>query len=562
MKTNNLVRFLAFLGLTKLVLFNYISGAEPFNGPSLETQKEMAAHELRVKNSLKATKASPQSSSWTKIYDQSGINFYFDRALIKQDGLYVSIPYLVDLPVPDEINLLTDGRHAYQSLISVVNYDCSRRSLPPQSERYWANEDDFFFTERMAAGELMMDPSRSKKKEWVAGFDSPGMTYGGKGGQVNQTYFINRVLNPELKICQTFWKAPDGFKPAKTPPYTQLKDPICIPARQDGKTLDFNYCSITTSAKTRSDSGGENKVFINPGTYTGEYRSGYPSGYGTYLVQSGELAGDLYLGFFSGGNFDGYGTYYHNANNSLKGSMYIGYFKNHKKEGPGIYTFADGSPAQEGEWKEDRLVTPQKIVFKDTLRGLPMCQGDDALAWTDCFGYLRFESILGQVLSKPGGTTYAGAFKDGLPDGVGSFFHGDRHDIGYQGEIKSGLANGIGAEINSYTGQASYYGGYFEDKHHGKGRSVTGGGSTPLTIYEGDYVYGARSGQGTLTVEKNYTYVGGFKGSKFDGHGVYTPERLPGGVVAVKEGMWQDGNLLKAGEEYSDGKTPKKRKGK
>lgn len=54
----------------------------------------------------------------------------------------------------------------------------------------------------------------------------------------------------------------------------------------------------------------------------------------------------------------------------------------------------------------------------------------------------------------------------------------------------------------------------------------------------------ALGGQGVLSVENSFEYVGGFKGNKFNGYGVYTSARQPGREQVVKEGVWKDGNLV------------------
>ena len=531
--------------MKRLLLLALLAASPSWAAPGAadgELSKQQVARQALVDKALKPPKAPPQSASWQKIYEQREIVFYYDPILIEQKDRYVSIPYLVDLPVENHLNLLLDGRRAYRSVLSVVNYDCSRRSLPPRSARYWMPEEDYFFTGTHAAGEAMIDPVRSSQPEWIAGFDGAGLTYEGRSEQISQAYFIFRVLNAELRICETYWKTPPGFQPPKTPPYTQIKTPPCSPQNPTGGM--FEACMNTTSAKISNVFKDQNQAFQNPGTYTGQFMYGSPSGYGRYLVQAGARAGDLYIGFFSAGNFDGFGSYYYNANDRLKGAVYTGYFKDHKRSGLGIYSSTDGSPPQEGLWEDDKLVEPRKVLFLDTLRGLRLCEGDEAVGWTDCFGFMKFEPIQGQRLQGAAPTLYAGSFTEGIPDGLGTFF-ADAGWVRYQGQLKSGRPDGVGTQ---FIGEGFYSGGFLDGKRHGKGVSVSGGGSSPWERYEGGYLNGSRSGQGVLSIEKYFKYVGGFKAGKFDGYGVYTPERLPGGTVLVKEGTWKNGKLLKPGE--------------
>ncbi len=526
-----------------------VSGIGSYTESSPATNDESSAQEAqqaaRLAKITKPAKAPPTSGAWTKIYDQRNIDFYIDPALIVQNGNYVTIPYLVDLPEKNDLSLLLEGRLSYSSVVSIVNYDCSRRSLPPRSERYWQSAENYFYPGQRASGNPMINPFRRAESEWIAAFDGPGLVYVGRSAQVSQAFFVNRVLVPELKICQNLWKAPPGFQPQKIPPYIQIRTPPCNARNPTGGMLES--CSGTIDKKANDVFKSENLVFAKQGTYTGKLSNGFPTGYGRYQIETGDSAGDLYIGFFRLGNFDGFGTYYHQANDRLKGSIFIGYFKRHKKNGPGVYLFADGSLPQEGIWEDDILVKPKKTVFIDTLQGLPLCQGDDATTWTDCFGYLEFEAIEGQRLQGARDQVYAGGFKDGLPGGVGTFFSKDGH-VDYQGQLRSAKPDGVGTEFFDYAGERYYTGGFSDGKRHGKGVALTGGGSTMMERYEGEYVNGVRSGLGTLWVEKSFKYVGGFKANKFDGYGVYTPERVPGGEVVVKEGIWKDGRLLKPGE--------------
>ena len=523
-------------------------------GPSAETLKEQNNQQQRARNSLKATKTPPSSSNWTKIYNEGKVRFYYDPALIRQNGLFVTIPYLVDLPVPNEINLLTDGRFPYKSVISVIQYDCSRRSLPPNPERFWATEDHFFFPENMAMGEPMMDPLRRKKElQWIAGMEEPGLRYEG-GTDIGQSYFVVKVLNPELKICTNFWKRPEGFEPPKTPPYLQKKP---VPACMGNDMWKWQGCKASINRSRLNPHLGTDLIFKTPGRYEGPVTMGSPNGWGTFTFEGGDRAGDMYIGFFSSGNFEGFGTYYHNATNSLKGSKYIGNFRNNLKDGLGTYIFADGRPAEEGIWKEDKLNQPKQIknFFLDTRKDLPFCQGADATQWTDCFGFLEFDSIQGQALQQPTDTTYAGGFKNGLPDGVGSYFY--RRSLDYQGGLKQGKYDGSGTLFRSEDGESYYTGGFADGKKQGQGVSQSSEGL--MERYEGDWLNDFMV-KGTIYKEKQFTYVGGLKYGKFNGEGTYTPEHIPGGGdPVVKKGFWVDGNLLPAGKTPVD-KAEKKKK--
>jgi len=499
----------------------------------------------------KATKTPPSSANWTKIYIESGTTFYTDKALIRQDGLFVVIPYLVDLqqspkisfsPGGGYINRMKGPGYPYKSVISVIRYDCSRK-------RFWATEDHFFFPGKMASGEPFMDPGRRKELQWTDGMEGSGQEYGAQeddnnfddstAKSVGQSYFVVKVLNPQLKICSDFWKPPAGFVPPKTKSFVQkMPGPDC----KGADVWKWQRCKATMNQSRPTPHLGSDLVFKAPGRYEGPVNYGSPQGWGTYTFEGGDRAGDIYIGFFDGGNFNGFGTYYHNAPNKLKGSIYIGHFRKHLKDGLGTYRYADGTPTQEGVWKEDRLDRPLssiKTFFLDIRAGLPFCQGTDASEWTDCFGYLEFDSIRGQVLDyKRIDQAYAGGFKNGLPDGVGTFFDLRSYlTPEYQGGFKQGKYEGTGTLFGS---PGSYYtGGFVGGKKQGLGVSRSTG-----SRYEGEWENDSFI-KGTEYKENQYTYTGSFKGGMFHGEGRYTPAQKPGGAEpVVQEGVWKNGKLI------------------
>jgi hypothetical protein len=512
------------------------------SGPSVDTQNQGMNSEDRARKSFLATKTPPTSTNWTKIYNQS-VTFYYDPALIRQDGMYVTIPYLVDRTWPDEIDPLTTqkGRFLYKSVISVVQLDCSRRSPPPRSERFWRNQDHFFFPENMAQGDAMMNPSRSTDPKWIEGMEFTGMKY----QTVNQSYFIFKVLDLELKICTNYWKRPDGWAPPKTPPYLQKQTTSACEGNDMSKWRNCN-ASINRGLPNNP---WQSRVFNNPGRYEGPVTNGAPNGWGTYTFEGGDRAGDIYIGFFRYGSFEGFGTYYHNAPNNLQGSIYIGQFEKHLKHGLGTYIYGDGRPIEEGIWKEGKLVEPVtlKEVFFDTRMGLPFCQGTDATQWTNCFGYFEFDPIVGQVLQKSMDTAYAGSFKNGLPDGVGSYFSNTR-SIFYQGELKQGGYEGKGTLFIGLVGLSFYKGGFVDGNRQGKG-VFQSKGKHFIERREGEWMKGSLT-MGTWYKQNEFTYVGSFLSGLFHGEGTFTPERKPGGgEPIVQKGFWEKGKLLTSGDK-------------
>jgi hypothetical protein len=97
-------------------------------------------------------------------------------------------------------------------------------------------------------------------------------------------------------------------------------------------------------------------TYANGTKYVGEWRDGKPHGQGT-----GTSANLKYVGEHRDGKLHGQGTFYSLADNQFKGDKYVGEFRDNKRHGQGIYTFADGSPPQEGLWEDHKFVRAQRI---------------------------------------------------------------------------------------------------------------------------------------------------------------------------------------------------------
>lgn len=73
--------------------------------------------------------------------------------------------------------------------------------------------------------------------------------------------------------------------------------------------------------------------------------------------------GDRYEGEFKDGKFNGWGTYFHLANNQFRGDKYTGQFSNGKRQGSGRYLPAKGGEPLEGVWSVNVLVRAEKIAL-------------------------------------------------------------------------------------------------------------------------------------------------------------------------------------------------------
>jgi hypothetical protein len=237
--------------------------------------------------------------------------------------------------------------------------------------------------------------------------------------------------------------------------------------------------------------------------YIGEWKGGYRNGNGTYTW----LSGDKYIGDFILNKITGKGKFYYvdgriYEGDFLKdkiegkgtmiykdGSKYIGDFKNGLKNGQGKYTYANGG-IEEGKFINDKYQNPMNV--------------SDSCVNGDC------QNGIGTYNFRYGpNTTYTGQFKNGLPNGEGSFK--EYEDI-YKGHFENGKKNGSG--ILTEKDGSTYSGNWTNDE-----------------LMEGTY-----------NDNKGTSYTGQFKGQRgyivFHGEGAKTNARFMG---ITNKGKWDEG---------------------
>lgn len=74
--------------------------------------------------------------------------------------------------------------------------------------------------------------------------------------------------------------------------------------------------------------------------------------------------GDRYEGEFRDGKFNGWGTYYHLANDQFRGDKYTGQFLNGTRQGSGRYTAATSGDILEGIWNAGAFVRAEKVAIQ------------------------------------------------------------------------------------------------------------------------------------------------------------------------------------------------------
>jgi len=157
---------------------------------------------------------------------------------------------------------------------------------------------------------------------------------------------------------------------------------------------------------------------------------------------------------------------------------------------------------------------------------LPVCQGSNIAAWSNCVGSATFidgNRYVGEFkdgkLNGQGnytfsnGTKVVGEFKDGKLNGHGTYTHADGER--YVGDFKDGKYNGQGT--NTRPNGDKYIGEWKDSQLNGQGTFTQPDG----TKLVGEFKDGKLNGQGTFTRPDGTKYVGDFKDGKYDGQGTH-----------------------------------------
>ena len=208
---------------------------------------------------------------------------------------------------------------------------------------------------------------------------------------------------------------------------------------------------------------------------------------------------------------------------------------------------------------------------------IPMCQGNDASRWSNCFGTFTFASgnkYSGQWKDSRrsgqgteffvNGNKYVGEFKNDKPNGQGALYATNGSVIN-QGmwangnlvssspiqqattpkteiEKQSNLPACQGSDFNRWTncfgtftfdGGNIYVGEWKDAWRNGQGSEIYLDG----TKYVGGFRFGIYSGFGTLTWPDGYKYIGEFNNGSYEGKGALYG---PNGQV-INDGLWTKG---------------------
>ena len=131
---------------------------------------------------------------------------------------------------------------------------------------------------------------------------------------------------------------------------------------------------------------------------------------------------------------------------------------------------------------------------------LPECIGNKSSIWNDCRG-----AIVKNL------SAYVGDFKNGLPEGYGTFTYPD--GAVYVGGFKEGKEHGMGT-FTCWTHGSQYIGQFQKGKKHGDGIYTYPDG----VIYDGQWSKGVREGDGVLTYTDGRELTGKFSNDKYLGN--------------------------------------------
>jgi hypothetical protein len=116
--------------------------------------------------------------------------------------------------------------------------------------------------------------------------------------------------------------------------------------------VDIYYVGYVN--KDQKASGNGVGVYSNGNTYEGQWKNGKKHGLGMYKFPDGEY----YEGDFEQDKRQGFGKYMRKS-----GEYYKGYWQADFREGEGVIYDKNGNVIKSGIWKQDKLVTEQKVSF-------------------------------------------------------------------------------------------------------------------------------------------------------------------------------------------------------
>nr|MBA2728002.1 hypothetical protein [Parachlamydiaceae bacterium] len=344
-------------------------------------------------------------------------------------------------------------------------------------------------------------------------------------------------------------------------------------------------------------------------THEGDYVNGKLHGYGEIKFSQYKVINTLrshdnkfqnitdlftftyYKGEFSQGQFHGKGKW---DQRPRSGTLYKGQFQNGSKHGIGKETSQAGS-TYKGVWEKNKVIVIRKATFLDgtvykgsfldkdlhgpgkrlmpnnssfkgyfqagklngfgkevSSLGLIIYQGSYQKDRRHGQGTFRFNtgdvfdglfdhgSMVAGTMKYQNGIVYIGKFEDARPNGPGKLI---QNGSIYEGQFINGLIYGPGTQTDQ-TGKLIYKGDYIFGARHGQGLRFFDNGD----VYTGQFQAHEMTGQGKITFQNGFYCIGTFLNGKLHGNGT---DHAPNGKI-IYDGEHKLGKCHGQGKYYLD----------
>ncbi|XP_072415913.1 radial spoke head 10 homolog B isoform X2 [Chiloscyllium punctatum] len=260
--------------------------------------------------------------------------------------------------------------------------------------------------------------------------------------------------------------------------------------------------------------------------YQGMFSEGLMHGRGTYTWKNGTK----YEGDFSMNTPTGHGTY-----TWPDGSTYVGEVVNGIRHGEGIFTSSDQLISYTGDWHQAKRHGKGTVYFNQ--EGSSWYQGDWVNNVREGWGTRRYKS----------GNVYEGEWKGFQRHGEGTMSWISTNEE-YTGQWQNGLQNGFGTHTwflkrvpgSQYPQRNQYVGEFVMGARQGQGKFFYANGA----VYSGEWVANKKHGLGTFMLKNGRTFEGKF----LEDHMVEFPELSITGMKTPDLGTLQTKLLLETGK--------------
>ncbi|XP_067859870.1 radial spoke head 10 homolog B isoform X2 [Heptranchias perlo] len=226
--------------------------------------------------------------------------------------------------------------------------------------------------------------------------------------------------------------------------------------------------------------------------YNGMFSEGLMHGRGTYTWANGIK----YEGDFSMNTSTGHGAY-----TWTDGSTYVGEVQNGIRHGQGIFTSADQSVSYSGQWHQAKRHGKGTIYYNQ--EGSSWYQGDWVNNVREGWGIRRYRT----------GNVYEGQWKNFARHGEGTMSWISTNEE-YTGQWENGIQHGFGTHTwllkrvpgSQYPLRNEYVGQFVMGARQGQGKFYYASGA----VYDGEWVSNKKHGLGTFVFKNGRIFEGEF----------------------------------------------------